>query len=255
MSRKPTRQAASDAKSKLIRLYGTSGSEAGSDEEEAPAPAAGPAGPTPPASVPRRASAGDAGQINPDPGNRESDGDSDGGDTPGSDESEADDNDFYDADSPNMSHDNANAAAGGNPPPPPHNFEDINGQDGPEVMGKVGSVKIPWDEDVEYFFFDLENQMEMINVQSQWVKRSILANNLPNHIRAEVKDTLKKVRAQVGPTVYKDIKVKVIKLYGRKVGENFERASQRLLLDKPSKLAKELVEDLCKCEDPLKCCA
>ena len=58
-------------------------------------------------------------------------------------------------------------------------FEDSNGTDGPDVLNKLSSIKVPWDDDVKYFFFEIENQMEIINVQSQWIKRVILANNLP----------------------------------------------------------------------------
>ena len=32
-------------------------------------------------------------------------------------------------------------------------FEDIDGTDGPEVLNKLSAVKIPWDDDIKYFFF------------------------------------------------------------------------------------------------------
>ena len=96
--------------------------------------------------------------------------------------------------------------------------------------------------------------MEIYNVRSQWLKGVVLANNLPPLIKAEVKETLRKPRAQAGPTIYKDLKAKVMKLFGKKEGERYEKASQMLLTGKPSKLAKEITELLCTCDPPLQCC-
>ena len=117
------------------------------------------------------------------------------------------------------------------------NFEDINTPDDPSVLAKLGSIKVTWDEDVKYFFFEIENQMEIINVTSQWIKRVILANNLPSTVKTEVKDVLKKTKNEAGATVYKDLKAKILKLFGRKEGENYERALQLTLHQgsKPSK--------------------
>ena len=124
--------------------------------------------------------------------------------------------------------------------------------DGQDVMNKLGSVKVAWDkEDVRWWFTELENQMTLINIRSQWVKRVIVSNNLPEDVKAQVKDILKKPKSQAPTTVYKVIKTKVLNLFGPKEGENFEKAFALELTTTPSALAKRLVELLCQCEEPL----
>ena len=47
-------------------------------------------------------------------------------------------------------------------------FDTINGADPPELMGKLGSVKVPFiQKDPKYWFFELELQMTIVNAQSQ----------------------------------------------------------------------------------------
>ena len=134
-------------------------------------------------------------------------------------------------------------------------FEDVDTADAPEVVAKLASVKVPWNSDVEYFFFKLENQMELINITSQWYKRVVLANNLREDIEVEVKDILKKTKTNAPPKVYKVLKHKIISLFGEKEEDAFERAAQLELTGKPSALAKKIVDIMCQCDPPLvDCC-
>ena len=55
----------------------------------------------------------------------------------------------------------------------------MDGPDPPEVLSKLAGIKVPWDQDVEYYFFEIENQMEIQGIRSQWLKRCVLANNIP----------------------------------------------------------------------------
>ena len=95
-------------------------------------------------------------------------------------------------------------------------FEDIDEAEAGDTLGKLQAVKVTWDpRDVEYWFTELENSMEMINIKSQWVKRVILSNNLPEPIRTEVKDKLKIPKSKLAGAdklIYKVIKGKVIAL-------------------------------------------
>merc|ERR1711951_290354 len=136
-------------------------------------------------------------------------------------------------------------------------FEDVNDADGPEVMSKLASIKVPWTpKDIRYWFFELELQMTLINIQSQWLKRVILANNLPDSVRGEVKEFLKMTKAEAGATIYKEIKNEIIALYKAKGDESFEKASQMLLETTPSALVKKLANELCDCKKKLdKCCS
>ena len=107
-----------------------------------------------------------------------------------------------------------------------------------------------------YWFFELELQMTLINIQSAWLKRVVLANNLPTEVSAEVKEFLKQTKAETGETIYKDLKAEILSLFAAKEEDAFEKASQMLLKSKPSALAKELAQQLCNCKKKLhECCA
>ena len=156
----------------------------------------------------------------------------------------------------------ANGDGGSTPPPPPTpppmaDFEDVNEADPPEVMGKLASVKVPWDrKDVGWWFSELEMQMTLINIKSQWIKRVILSNNLPDNVKQEVKSELRKTKSQAATNIYKILKTKVLNLFGPKEGERFEEAAQLNLaaFKKPSALAKRMTELLCECDTPLEAC-
>ena len=63
-------------------------------------------------------------------------------------------------------------------------FDALNEAEAKETLSRLSSVTVNWDkDDIAYWFTELENAMETINVKSQWVKRVILVNNLPNEIR------------------------------------------------------------------------
>ena len=131
-------------------------------------------------------------------------------------------------------------------------FEDVDTADAPEVMGKLASLKITWDpKDINWWFSELKMQMTLLNIQSQWIERVNLSNNLPDDVRGEVKDILKKPKSQAPALVYKVLKGKVLKLFGPREGQRFEEASQLVLTGKPSALAKRITELLCQCDTPL----
>ena len=56
--------------------------------------------------------------------------------------------------------------------------------------------------------------------------------------------------------MYKELKLKIIQLFGPVEEEAFERAAALVLTSKPSALAKKITELLCTCDKPLEnCCA
>ena len=144
-------------------------------------------------------------------------------------------------------------------PPPMADFEDLNEADPAEVLGKLASVKVAWDcKDVGWWFSELEMQMTLINVRSQWLKRVILSNNLPDNVKQEVKAELRKTKSAAPTNIYKVLKTKILGLFGPKEGERFEEAAQLTLaaFKKPSALAKRMTELLCQCDTPLEnCCS
>merc|ERR1711923_624841 len=109
--------------------------------------------------------------------------------------------------------------------PPAVNFEDENGIDGDKALDKVDSVKVKWDEaDLKFFFTELEDAMEMIQVRSQWLKRQVLSRALDPQVKAEVKDLLVKKKSEAGNDIYKVLKNRLLELFGPRKEDAYEEA-------------------------------
>ena len=137
-------------------------------------------------------------------------------------------------------------------------FDAENGADGADALSKLGHVKCEFSkEDIEFWFTELETQLEIIEVKSQWTKHIALQRFLPAEIKEEIKTLLKIQKANAGTDIYKRIKTELINLFGSKPEDAYTRAKNRVMTGKPSQLGKKLVDDLCKCEVKLSagCCA
>ena len=137
-------------------------------------------------------------------------------------------------------------------------FDAENGTDGEKAMDKMASVKCEFTkEDIEFWFTELETQLEVIEVKSQWSKRIALQRFLPADVKQEVKSLLIIPKAQAGDDIYKKIKTELLDLFGPKPEDAYIRAKNRVMTGKPSQLGKALINDICKCPTKLQsgCCA
>ena len=95
------------------------------------------------------------------------------------------------------------------------NFDQENGTDPEEVHTKIQNVEQEWDHiDVPLWLQQLELQLELTGVKSQWLKRLIAQRQLPKNIQKELKWLLSKNKEQVGNAAYYDLKVQLLKNYG-----------------------------------------
>ena len=136
-------------------------------------------------------------------------------------------------------------------------FDVENGEDGKSAMDKLGSVKCEFSkEDLDFWFTELETQLEVIEVKSQWTKRIALQRFLPAEIKEEVKSLLKIQKANQGEAIYKRIKTELLDLFGAKPEDGYLKAKSRVMSGKPSQLGKQLIDDICVCDVKLagKCC-
>ena len=59
-------------------------------------------------------------------------------------------------------------------------FDAENGQDGDKAQDQARSIKVDFEpNDVKCLFSELEGEMTMATVKSQWLKRTVLQRNLP----------------------------------------------------------------------------
>ena len=60
--------------------------------------------------------------------------------------------------------------------------------------------------DIVFWFSQLEAEMTMASVNSQWLRKTVLQRNLPNKQKIDVKEMLSLPKTQAGDSIYLDIK-------------------------------------------------
>ena len=79
---------------------------------------------------------------------------------------------------------------------------------------------------------ELEGQLELIEIKSQWSKRMALQKLLPLEIKEEVKSLLRITKTRSGNDIYFRLKQELLDLFGVK---------NQVLSGKPSQLGKKLM--------------
>ena len=134
-------------------------------------------------------------------------------------------------------------------------FDRENGTDGDKAVEKLSTIHCPFSlTDLEFWFSELEGQLEMIEVKAQWTKTMALRRFLPPEIKEEVKTLLKLSKTNAGDNIYHRIKQELLELFGKKPEDDYIRAKNRVLTGKPSQLGKALIDDICDKEVKLDGC-
>ena len=143
-------------------------------------------------------------------------------------------------------------------PPVVVDFEDENGQDGEKALDYSRTLTMPFcQEDITFWFTQLENEMFTCTIRSQWMKRVVLVKNLPPKVQMDVKSLLVLKQSEAPADIYKKVKTELLRLYAPKQEENFKKALGRVMTGLPSQLGQVLINDIC--DKPVKlqgcCCA
>ena len=137
-------------------------------------------------------------------------------------------------------------------------FEDINEEDDAKALSEaLRNLKgLEFDQnDVKFFFNQLEIKMTSAGVKKQYTKLQVLGSAIPKNVQDQVKSYLSKSEAEYTQNnAYKLLKTRILKIYGESEEARFERALQRTLTGKPSELARTLVTDICDHEMDGCCC-
>ena len=145
-----------------------------------------------------------------------------------------------------------------NDPPAQIPYDAANTNDGEKAQDQARSIKIEFEpNDILFWFSQLEGEMLLASVGSQWLKKTILQRNLPNKQKEDVKSYLVLDQLQAGASIYKDIKENLIRIYAPKPSVSYQRALQRTMTGLPSQLGYQIVDDICKKPRKLDgcCCA
>ena len=136
-------------------------------------------------------------------------------------------------------------------------FDRKNGNDEADVYKKLSTLNVKFAKsDPKYWFNNFERQIKHFGVNSQQTKLEALVNQLPPDVTDEVKEFLRLDEDEMGEHPYFDLKTELLALYSPKQEDAFNKANSRVLVGKPSSLAKQIINDLCECPKPLqsKCC-
>ena len=136
-------------------------------------------------------------------------------------------------------------------------FEDEDGRDSANALTEACRTleKLNYDpQDILFSFGQAEIKMAQWGVKKQWTKFQALSTWLPKNVLDQVKPLLRKTEDEYQNDAYKKLKTEVLRIFSPKPEASIERAFNRVLVDKPSSLARELVNDICKEELDGCCC-
>ena len=145
-----------------------------------------------------------------------------------------------------------------NPNQPRMVFETENGADSADALEKAinRAERIQWDDqDLLFFFQQFEIKLAAVGARKQFTKFQALASVIPKKVIDQVKPLLRKTEAEyTDNNAYLLLKKEVLRIFGPKPEAAMERALGRVLVDKPSELARALVDDMCKLGLECPCC-
>ena len=134
-------------------------------------------------------------------------------------------------------------------------FEDENGKDTADIFKTVGQIKLAWTEnEVPFWFRQLETKMKFMGVRSQWLKLQVLTNVLPADKLMLIKYLVDIDEADCGDTQYKQAKQRLLQLFGPKEGDQYMKAAGLVMSSTPSDLARQLIALICKGRQPMNGC-
>ena len=108
-----------------------------------------------------------------------------------------------------------------------------------------------------FWFAQIEDEMLLGNIKSQWLKKSVLQGNLPIKQKEDVKELLTLPKAEAGENIYLRVKNDLLRIYAPKPHDAYRKALTRTMVGLPSQLGNQIINDICKKSVKLDgcCCA
>ena len=143
-------------------------------------------------------------------------------------------------------------------------FEDQNETDGAKALANVQSLKFDFDrKNIKTWLRRFEVRLEFLEVKSQWLKRVALENLIPVDVATSCNDLFDRTKSEVAAStaddqklIYKLCKLRLLKIYGPRPEEAFEKAETMTLATGclPSDAAKQIRALVCPANPPLQGC-
>ena len=114
------------------------------------------------------------------------------------------------------------------------NYDTEDKDDGDKAQDLGRSIKVEFDAgDIKFWFAQLEDEMVMASVGSQWLKKTVLQRNLPIKQKEDVKSMLTLQKAEAGVNIYLRIKNELVRIYAPKPQASYRKALSRTMTGGP----------------------
>jgi len=135
------------------------------------------------------------------------------------------------------------------------NYDQASGQDDPGAIQNARDCKLPFNQhDIRLWFSLIESKMQFAGLKNQWSKRQVLVQLIPPEYHSDFKHYLQLQQDQAGEQAYYTLKTAMVKQFGLKRVDGFDKAIARVLTGTPSQLGRAIVNDICPGVTPLQGC-
>ena len=135
------------------------------------------------------------------------------------------------------------------------NYDQENAEDAEGAINNARDVKLPFNKaSIELWFSLIESKMQFAGLHKQWSKRQVLIQLIPPEHHNDFKKYLIMQETAAGATAYYDLKKAILKRFGPKKAEGFDKAITRVMTGTPSQLGNQILSDICPSPTPLQNC-
>ena len=139
---------------------------------------------------------------------------------------------------------------------PTVNYDKQNLEDDEGAIQNARDVKLPFNKnDILLWFTLIESKMQFAGLKKQWSKRQVLIQLIPPEHHSDFRHHLQLQETQAGQQAYFDLKSAIIKRFGPKQADGFDKAISRVMgSEGPSHFGRQIMSDICPEFKPLHGC-
>ena len=152
---------------------------------------------------------------------------------------------------------NLKVSANNDPPPAATmvNYDRKDEADDANAIQNARDCKMPFNKhDIMLWFSLIESKMQFAGLKRQWSKRQVLVQLIPPEFHSDFKHLLQLQEDQAGALPYFNLKSAIIKQFGPKQADGFDKAISRVMTSSPSHLGRQIIHDICPNAQPLSGC-
>ena len=135
------------------------------------------------------------------------------------------------------------------------NYDMQSEEDDAGAIQNARDVKLPFNrQDVRLWFSLVESKMQFAGIKKQWSKRQVLVQLIPPDLHNDFKQYLIQQEDAAGNLPYYTLKAAIVKQFGPKRADGFDKAISRVMNGTPSQLGRQIINDICPDVNPLVGC-